>query len=277
MKTSKRSEDTRKHIPSRLKGATLIERGLLRGTRNEPVRLLPTLNIVKIGGQSMIDYGRSAVYPLVEEILEVRHKHKMLLVTGGGTRARHVYDIALDLGLPTGMLATLGEQVANQNAIMLYGLLAAHGGVRLAKDQMDELPQYLASEFIPIVNGMPPYHYWEPPPDVGSIPAHRTDVGAYLIAEVMGAKSMIFVKDERGLYTDNPKTNRKAKFIPKIEVNELLEMDLPDLIVERPVLQMMLKARFARRIQIINGHEKGNLTRALDGEDVGTVIYVDAK
>jgi molybdenum storage protein len=89
----------------------------------------------------------------------------------------------------------------------------------------------------------------------------------------MGAKKMIFAKDERGLFTDNPKKNRKAKFIPRISAQELIQANLPDLAVEREVIKMMINARFAKEIQIINSHKKGNLTRALNGESVGTIIY----
>jgi molybdenum storage protein len=265
--------DGRKHLKSRLMGSTLIEEGILKKTKNQPIRLMPDLVIVKIGGQSMMDYGRAAIYPIVKEIIRLRKKHKMLLVMGGGTRSRHTYDIALDLGLPVGMLASLGEMISTQNALMMYGLLAANGGARITKEDIPELPMYFQKGFIPIINGMPPYNWWEPPSKIGSIPSHRTDVGAYLLAEVLGAKKMIFVKDEEGLYDDNPKNNPKAKFIARISAKELLDRNLPDYPIEKPVLEMMENARFATEISIINGQKPGNLTKALEGRKVGSVIY----
>ena len=51
-------------------------------------------------------------------------------------------------------------------------------------------------------------------------------------------------------------------------------MDLGDLVVERVVLENMLNAAHVREIHIINALEPGNLTRALDGEHVGTIIHV---
>jgi molybdenum storage protein len=83
---------------------------------------------------------------------------------------------------------------------------------------------------------------------------------------------MIYVKDEDGLYTADPKKDRGATLIPKITVEELEKMDLGDLVVERMVLKMMKNAKHRRSIQVINGLKRGNLTRALDGEPVGTVI-----
>jgi molybdenum storage protein len=86
---------------------------------------------------------------------------------------------------------------------------------------------------------------------------------------------MIYVKDEDGLYSGDPKKDRHAKFIPSITVAELEAMDLQDVVVERAVLDMMKNARHRRTIQVINGLVPGNLTRALAGEEVGTIIRAD--
>jgi hypothetical protein len=40
------------------------------------------------------------VYPVVEELVEAKRTHKLLIGTGGGTRARHVYSLAASLGMP---------------------------------------------------------------------------------------------------------------------------------------------------------------------------------
>lgn len=45
----------------------------------------------------------------------------------------------------------------------------------------------------------------ERPPEKGRIQANRMDAGVFLMAEFLGARSMIYVKDENGLYTDDPK------------------------------------------------------------------------
>ncbi len=66
-------------------------------------RILPDATVIKIGGQSVIDRGRAAVYPLVDEIVAARKAHKILIGTGAGTRARHLYSIAAGLRLPAGV------------------------------------------------------------------------------------------------------------------------------------------------------------------------------
>ena len=265
----------RKTIGTPLEGRSLAARGLLDGTDYESaIRVLPDVNVIKIGGQSIMDRGRAAVFPLVEEIAQAAKMHQILIGAGGGTRARHAYSLALDLDLPTGVLAAIGVSTSRQNARILQMLLARHGGVYLNPEDFEKLPLYFRVGCIPIMVGMPPYEYWEKPSKSGRIPANRTDSGVYLTGEFLGARSVIYVKDEEGMYTEDPKKNPRAKFIPRISVQELLNMDLNDLVVERVVLENMLRAVHVREIQVINGLVPGNLTRALGGEQVGTVIYV---
>jgi molybdenum storage protein len=84
---------------------------------------------------------------------------------------------------------------------------------------------------------------------------------------------MIYVKDEDGLFDADPQKDRSAAHIPRIGVHELLARDLDDLVVERAVPELMTRARHIREIQFINGLKPGPLTAALEGEQVGTIIY----
>ena len=256
-------------------GSLSDERVLQETGREAPIKILPKAHVIKIGGQSFIDRGRAAVFPLIEEIVENLGRHDMIIGTGGGTRARHAYSVGLDLGVLTGVLSVLGTFVSMQNARMINYLLAKHGIPFIEPAQFGQLPHYLAERGAVIFFGMPPYTFWHENPAVGRIPPHRTDTGAYLVSEVFGTQSMIFVKDEQGLYTADPKKDRHARFIAKISVAELKALDLHDVVVERPVLDMMEHAEHRRSIQILNGLERGNLTRALNGEEVGTIIYAD--
>jgi len=123
------------------------------------------------------------------------------------------------------------------------------------------------------LHGMPPYDYFAIPSADWRVPIHRTDVGTVILADLIGAKSCIFIKDEKGLYTDDPKKKSNPKFIPKISAAELLAKNLDDLIIERPCLEILQNSEVVNKIQIINGLKKGNLTKALNGESVGTIIY----
>ena len=254
----------------------LTDQELLAHTDNNSlIQILPDANVIKIGGQSLIDRGRAAVFPLIEEIVENLGRHKMIIGTGAGTRARQAYSVGIDLGMPTGVLSVLGTFVSMQNARMLHYLLAKQGIPFIEPVQFPQLPLYVEERGAVIFFGMPPYTFWQRNPEVGRIPPHRTDAGVYLISEVFGARSMIYVKDEDGLYTADPKKDQNAKFIPRVTLGELKEMDLPDVVVERTVLELMENAENRHSIQFINGLVKGNLTRALEGEEIGTIITAD--
>jgi len=269
-----RDDSGRLHIDTPLMAESLMDKSLLDRTDLGPVfRPLPELSVVKLGGQSVIDRGRQVVLPLLDEIVAARVGHPLLLLTGGGTRSRHAYAIALDLGMPTGVLAKLGASISEQNALMISILLAPHGGIKIGHDDLVKLPAYLALGSIPVMHAMPPYGLWEEPPAQGRIPAHRTDTGAFLTAEVLGAERCILVKDERGLFTADPKKDVTARFIDEIEVNDLLALDLADLAVERVMLDALVRARSVREVLLVNGREPGSLTRALAGENPGTRIY----
>jgi molybdenum storage protein len=261
-------------LGKRLVSGSLSDAALQRATDATPnVAILPWANVVKIGGQSIMDRGRAAVGPVVDEIVANLPRHKMILGTGAGTRARHVYSLAIDLGLPVGVLTVLGTAVAWQNAQMLHYLMAKHGIAFLEPEGFASLPHYLMERGAVICQGMPPYKLWEGNPRVGRIPPQRTDTGCFLIAEAFGARKMIYVKDEDGLFTADPKKDKGATHIPRISAQDLLKRDLNDLVVERAVLDLMRHARQLREIQFVNGLKPGQLTAALDGEPVGTIIY----
>src|SRR5215831_16572949 len=120
-------------------------------------RILPDASVIKIGGQIVIDRGRAAVYPLVDEIVAARKKHKLLIGTGAGTRARHLYSIAAGLGLPAGLLSQFGASVADQNAAMLGQLLAKHGISAVDGAGLSAVPLYLAEVNAVVFSDMPPY------------------------------------------------------------------------------------------------------------------------
>src|SRR5262245_24160960 len=84
--------NTPSELEALLMQRSLTDAQLLAATEAAPdFKILPDATVIKIGGQSVIDRGRAAVYPLVDEIVAARKDHKMLIGTGAGTRARHVY------------------------------------------------------------------------------------------------------------------------------------------------------------------------------------------
>jgi molybdenum storage protein len=265
-----------KDVPSALMRQTLVDRDLVKPATAVPVmRLLPWLKIVTIGGRSIMDRGAKAVVPLVDELRESFGTHRMLIATGPGIRARHVWGIALDLGLPTGALASLAATEAEQNGHIIAALLAADGVSYLPHTSVaHQLAGHLAASPAAVSNGFPPYEMFEFPPAVGKIPPHRTDTGTFLLADAYGAERLVYVKDVDGVYTCDPAEDG-AELLPRVGAKELLAMDVATLPIDRLVLELMANAKHQKEIQVVNGLVRGNVTKALAGEHVGTIIYAD--
>lgn len=269
------SGDGRTHIRSRLMRESLQDRGVISQTDSDrDLQVFPDVTLVSIGGQSIFDRGKDAILPLIDELVEIKRDRtvKMVIGVGGGTRVRHTISIALDLGLPVGGMAQLVGAMEELNAILLNALLAPHGSMPMQRDHFWDLPLYFDAGITPIAISVPPYHFWEPPPDAGHLPMHGSDFGLFQLAEVLGMKQVIYVKDEDGLYDKDPKAHPDAKRFGRITLDDLLPQLPDDNILDRELYHAWSHAKNLTRITIINGLKRGQLTRAIRGEDVGTVI-----
>ncbi len=266
--------DGRTHLDNKLMGESLVKPGLQDSTDiDNEVALVPTCKVIGIGGRSIMDRGRDAVLPMVDALVNARKDHEIVIGVSGGARLRHVFHVALDLGIPTGGLAQLAGACEEQNVAMLQQLMARHNAVMLTRDHFAELPLYLQNNMIPMVISVPPYHFWEPLPETGRLPDHGSDLGLFMTAEAIGAKQCIFVKDVDGLYTDDPATNPDATLIERIGATELIERNLPSLVLDRMVIETLQNTRFIKEVQIINGLHPDRIAAALNGEHVGTIIH----
>jgi molybdenum storage protein len=252
---------------------SLVDKNVMARTESPVSAILPDVNVIQIGGHSIMDRGRSALLPLLDEIVANQAEHRMIIGVGAGVRSRHIFSVGLDLGLPTGALAALSAKDSAQNAYMVSCLLAKHGFVYLeAPFVVQLLPAMLAAARGAVFNGIPPYSLWEHPPLVGKLPPHGSDAGSYLVGEVFGARSVILIKDVDGIYTEDPKVDPSAEFIPEATAQEIIDRKLRTLPIEPVVLDLLTRAKLARSVRIINGLKPGNLTRALKGDSIGTLI-----
>ena len=224
-----------------------------------------------------MDRGAEAILPIVDEIRKLLPEHRLLILTGAGVRARHVYGVGLDLGLPVGSLAPLAASEAGQNGHMLASLLAPEGVSYVEHPTIaTQLAIHLTATRAVVGSAFPPYHHHEFP---GSrIPPHRADTGAFLLADAYGAAGLTIVEDVDGVYTADPKApgGEKAQLIRETSAAELAKQKGP-LPFDRAMLEVMATARHIERVQIVNGLVPGRLTAALRGEHVGTLVHTGAQ
>ncbi|MCK7474318.1 MAG: molybdenum storage protein subunit alpha [Rhodopseudomonas palustris] len=267
-----------KHVASPLARQTLLDSDLTRPVAGKrPIRILPWLQVIKIGGRSIMDRGAEAIVPIVDELRKLLPEHRMLIMTGAGIRARHLYSVALDLGLPVGSLAPLAASEAGQNGHILGTLLAPEGVSYIEKPTVaDQLALHLTATRAVVASAFPPYHHHEFPG--ARIPPHRADTGAFLVADALGAAGLTIVEDVDGVYTADPNgpDGAKAQLLKETSFAELAKQPgtLP---FDRALLEVMATARHIERVQVVNGLKAGNLTAALRGEHVGTLIHTAAR
>jgi molybdenum storage protein len=267
-----------KHVASPLARQTLLDSELtLPVAGNRPIRLLPWVQVVKIGGASIMDRGRDAILPIVDEIRKLLPEHRLLILTGAGIRARHVYSVGLDLGLPVGSLAPLAASEAGQNGHILAALLAPEGVSYVEHPTIaNQLAVHLSAARAVVGSAFPPYHHHEFPNS--RIPMHRADTGAFLLADALGAAGLTIVEDVDGVYTADPRGSggAQAQFIRETSAADLAKSQgtLP---LDRELLDVMANARHIERVQVVNGLVPGRLTAALRGDHVGTIIRTGAR
>jgi len=264
---------TAKDVPSTLMRQTLLDRDLVRVVDRPPIRLLPWLDVIALGGRSISDRGGEVLAGLVAELRAAMGAHRMLVLTGPGVRGRHVFGVGLDLGLPTGVLAGLAATEAEANGHMLAALLAADGVSYLPHGTAaHQLATHLAACPLAISNGYPPFGLYEQPPQYGKLPPHGADAGALLLADTYGAGRLIYVKDVDGVATAD-RAPGDAALPDRVSARELNANGPATLPIERAALELLPRARHVREFRLVNGTRPGALTRALRGEDVGTLVH----
>jgi molybdenum storage protein len=272
------SANTAKHVASPLARQTLLDSRLTRPVAGvRPIRLLPWVQVVKIGGRSIMDRGPEAILPIVEELRRLLPEHRLLILTGAGIRARHLMSVGLDLGLPVGSLAPLAASEAGQNGHILASLLSADGVSYVEHDTIaTRLAIHLSASRAVVGSAFPPFHHHEFPHS--RIPPHRADTGAFLIADALGAAGLTIVEDVDGVYDADPNgpDGKKAKLLRETSAADLAKHKgtLP---IDRELLEIMATARHIERVQIVNGLVSGRLTAALRGEHVGTIVHTGAR
>jgi molybdenum storage protein len=166
-------------------------------------------------------------------------EHRLLILTGAGIRARHVYSVGLDLGLPAGSLAPLAASEAGQNGHILAALLAPQG-VSYVEDPTvaNQLAIHLTAARAVVSSAFPPYHQHEFPNS--RIPVHRADTGAFLLADALGAAGLTIVEDVEGVYTIDPKSSggEQAQLLRETNLADLAKLSgtLP---FDRALLEVM--------------------------------------
>ncbi len=99
-------------------------------------------------------------------------------------------------------------------------------------------------------------------------PFFTTDTCAALRAAELEADLLIKATKVEGVYSDDPVKNPDAKFFDKLTYQEVFERNLR--VMDLSAISLCRDNKIP--VIVLNIFEKGNLTKAINGEPVGTII-----
>jgi len=221
--------------------------------------------VVSVGGSILIQDKDDITYlrKLAKVLIGQSTKHRLFVVTGGGRMAREYIRIGRELGAPESYLDEIGIEVTRLNARLLITAIGDHCYHVPAKT-IEEAIQAGKSHQIVVMGGLHP--------------GFTTDAVSAMIAERAGAARLVNATSVNGVFTADPKKDPKAKLIPRMTYDELIEIvDKADRGAGPNVVFDPLAARIVKRARIetivCNGRNLKVLINAIEGEPVsGTVI-----
>ncbi|MBQ7909058.1 MAG: UMP kinase [Elusimicrobiaceae bacterium] len=229
--------------------------------------------LLKLSGEALITEGNRGINPqaLKEIATEIAEAYKqsnceLSIVIGGGNVWRGVRDgggvIDRVNSDSMGMLATVINAIALQSAIEEAGVptrvLTSINIYQLAEPFVRRKAlRHLEKGRIVIFAG-----------GTGN-PFFTTDSAAALRASEINADVLLKATQVDGVYDSDPRKNPDAKLINKITYAEAISKQLQ--FMDTAALALCLENKVP--VQVFNLHKKGNIQKALCGEEVGTVIY----
>lgn len=229
--------------------------------------------LLKLSGEALINEGQRGINPqalkeIAEEIADAYKKSccELTIVIGGGNVWRGVRDgggvIDRVNSDSMGMLATVINAIALQSAIEEAGVptrvLTSINIYQLAEPFVRRKAlRHLEKGRIVIFAG-----------GTGN-PFFTTDSAAALRASEINADVLLKATQVDGVYDSDPRKKPDAKLISRITYAEAISKQLQ--FMDTAALALCLENKVP--VQVFNLHKKGNIQKALCGEEVGTVIY----
>ncbi|MBO4674662.1 MAG: UMP kinase, partial [Elusimicrobiaceae bacterium] len=100
-------------------------------------------------------------------------------------------------------------------------------------------------------------------------PFFTTDSAAALRASEINADLILKATQVDGVYDKDPRKHADAQLIDRISYTDAIEKRLQ--FMDTAALALCMEKQLP--LQVFNLHKKGNIQKALCGEDIGTVIF----
>lgn len=220
--------------------------------------------ILRIGGSVIASPPNPTLISKYANLLNdlKKQEHKVAVVVGGGAPAREFINIAKDLGL--------NEKVQDEAAISVSKILAqlllrklGKQGCASVPSTIQEAASCLHDGKIPVMGGLKP--------------GMTTDTVAALIGRKMNAELFIKATNQEGIYNKDPKKHADATKLEHLSFEDLSNVLTENRhkagihqILDPQAIKLLKKGRI--RVVVVNGDEPKNVSAAVDGKKIGTLI-----
>jgi uridylate kinase len=189
-------------------------------------------------------------------------RHEVAVVVGGGNLAREFIAVARDVGLDEPAQDEIAISVSRVFAQLLMkklGTLACEN-VPLT---VDDAADCLTSGKIVIMGGLKP--------------GMTTDTVAALVAEKVKADLLVKATDQEGVYDKDPRTHSDAVKLDHLRLEDLASVFSQDKhaagihqIIDPEAVRIL--KRHPVKVAVVNGFNAENVSMAIKGKHVGTLI-----
>lgn len=217
--------------------------------------------VLRIGG-SVLGSPPSAkvVNAYADVISDVNYEgHSVAVVVGGGPISREYIKSAAQMGLSSYQQDTVAIHASRLNARLVAMKL---GGVSSVPTSIDGMLQRLARNRVAVMGGLRP--------------GITTDTVAAIVAQRWRADLLVKASDQNGIYTDDPRTNKKAKKLDKITYERMKQIlggaHHPGIhrIVDPVAVDQLAESKV--KLVVLNGADAKGVLKAIHGEKIGTVV-----
>jgi len=217
--------------------------------------------VLRIGG-SVLESPPSAkvVNAYAEVISDLNFEgHSVAVVVGGGEISREYIKSAAAMGLSTYQQDTVAIHASRLNARLVAMKL---GGVSSVPTSIDGMLQRLARNRVAVMGGLKP--------------GITTDTVAAIVAAKWRADILVKASDQNGIYTEDPRVNKKAKKLDRLTFERMKQIlggsHRPGIhsIVDPVAVDQLVESRV--KLVVLNGADPRGVIRAIHGEKIGTVV-----
>lgn len=217
--------------------------------------------VVRIGGSVLGDPPSAKIVNAYADVIsDLNHEgHSVGVVVGGGGIAREYIRSASQMGLSPYQQDTVAIHASRLNARLVAMKL---GGVSSVPTSIDGMLQRLARNRVAVMGGLKP--------------GITTDAVAVMVSERWRADLLVKASDQDGIYTEDPRLNRRAKKLDRVTYERLKQVlggaHRPGIhsIVDPVAVDRLLESRV--KLVVINGADARGVLKAVRGERIGTVV-----